>query len=287
MASTTASSAAGLMERIQANSVAKFVIGSRLYPACFNVASTNADVIQIPSIAPPSPQTSATTDGDAVTDVQISIAAKSLSPVQIADATLVGTRVLLGGSSIRETLYANLMNDVISGADYVISGQFDDFTDASNVSGVASWTVFQVSITDLMDIGYGNELVSAMSYKQWSLILASAGSIVIPNVNERYFTDLDVFRIGGVDVFPCPSGILRTDTTKVGAIWHKSFGVAFGYHSGDTVSDIMQGTGAPAPLVHLNESVTDVAQTKLSAMILGNATEIHASGGVAIKYALA
>lgn len=287
MASTTATSIAGLMERMQATASARFVVGSRLFPACFPVASNQADVIQLPSLPAPSPVTSATADGDAVTDAQIAIAAKTLTPLQIADATLISTRALLGGRGVEEINFNVLINDVTGGADYVISGQFDDFSDAGNVSAVATWTAFQASIVDLKDVGFGGELVSAMSYDQWQLILASVGSINVPNVNERYLTEWEVFRLGGVDIFPCPSGLLRTDTTKVGAIWHRPFGIAFCYHSGDTPSEVMYGTGAPAPLVHLSADKTDVAQTKLSAMILGNATEITTTGGVAIKYALA
>jgi len=285
MASTTATTMAGYMERIQADAIGRFIVGSRFWPGIYPVASNNADVIQFPAVPPPSPVTSATADGDAITDSAKSAAAKTLIPVQIGDATKISTRALLGGFGVRDANYAQMINNVIGGADYIISGQLDDFTDASNVIATASWSAFQVSISDLLDVGYGNDLVAALSIRQWQLILASAGSIVIPNINEKYFTSLDVFRIGGCDVLPCSSGLLRTDTNKVGAIWHRNF-LGFGYHVGDTVSEIMQGTGSPAPLVHLKEVPVDVLLTNLSAAVLCNATEIHASGGVAIKYAL-
>lgn len=286
MAYSTSSTFAGAMETLQAQASARFVVGSRLWNLIYPVASTNANTVQLPVLPAPSPVTTATAETASITDAAITISAVSVSPAQIAAATKISTKALLGGQGVETMAFDVLINNVVSGADYDIAYEFNGFTDAGNVSSVASLAVFRASIADLDDVGYGGTRVAALSVDQVDLILAGLSSYTVPQTAEYIGTGY-VGRVLGTELVALPSGFMETDTTKVGAIWYKEFGIAFGYHAGDSIGGVMMGTGAPAPLVHMKAVPIDVVSTNLSAAVFGLAGEISTTGGVAVKYALA
>lgn len=285
MAYSTSSTLAGDMETLQAYASARFVIGSRLHPHIYPVASTNANTVQLPALPAPSPVTSATAETASITDAAITISAITASPAQIAAATKVSTKALLGGTLAQTHAFDVLINNVVAGYDYDIAGEFNDLTDAGNVSSTASIAVFRASIADLQDVGYGGSMHAALSVDQVDLILAGLSSYTVPQTAEYIGTGY-VGRLLGVELVALPSGFMETDTNKVGAIWYKEFGIAVGYHAGDTIGGVMEGTGAPAPLVHLATVPIDVVSTNLSAAVFALAAQISTTGGVTVKYAL-
>lgn len=285
MAFSTSSTVAGLMETLTARASARFVIGMRLFNHVFTVASSSADTVRIPAYPAPSAVTSATAETASITDSAKTIALVTASPAQIADATIVSKKSLVGGTQVYQAYFDVLTNNVIAGADYNIAQQFNDFTDAGNVSAVASFAALRASRADLANVGFGGQMHGAFSEDQMDLILASVIGYQLTQTQE-YANEGYVGRLVGIELVSLPDALMETDTTKVGAIWYKEHGLAFGYHAGEAVQGIEMGTGAPAPLVMLGDDGIDVASTKLSAMVLGLAAEISASGGVACKYAL-
>lgn len=286
MAYSTSSTLAGPQGTLVAEAIAKFVVGSRTWPIIFPVASTNANTVQIPVMPAPSPVTSATAETASITDAAVSIAAVTASPAQIARATKVSRKALLGGLGVEQMAFNVMINDVASGFDYDVAGEFDDLTDAGNVTATASITAFRASIADLDDVGYGGTKVAALSVDQVDLILAGLSSYSQVTQTQEYIGTGYVGRILGVELVALPSGFMQTDTNKVGAIWYKEFGIAVGYHAGDTISGPMMGTGAPAPFIHLETVPIDVVSVNLSAAVFALAAQMSTTGGVCVKYAL-
>lgn len=283
--STSAAGVQGYMETLQAEAIAKLVIGSRLWNHVYAVASTNANTVQFPVLPAPSPVTSATAETASITDAAISITTATASPAQIAAATIISRKALLGGTAIQDKAFGVLINNVVAGFDYDIAGEFDDLTDAGNVAESASIAAFRASKADLADVGYGGQMHAALSEDQVDLILSGLSNYTVPQTAEYIGTGY-VGRMLGVELVALPSGFMQTDTNKVGAIWYKEFGLCVGYHAGESMSGVMEGTGAPAPLVHLEIAPIDVVSVNLSAAVFALASEMSSTGGVCVKYAI-
>ena len=287
MAYTVASDVAGEMATLQAYSTARFAIGSRLWPHIYPVASTNANTVQIPILPAPSPVTSATAETSSLSDAAISIGAASMSPAQIAAATIISTKAMLGGAMVKQHALDVLINNVIAGFDYDICTEFDDFEiTGDDDTSVASITVFKKNVSALRNIGFGGELHGCLTIAQVDLILAGMYTYGAIPQNEAYIRDGYIGRVAGVELVGVPDSFTQTSTNEVGAIWYREFGIGVGYHAGDTVGGVMEGTGAPAPLVHLSIVPIDAISTRLSAAIFALASQISVSGGICTKYAL-
>lgn len=287
MAYSTSSTLAGEMETLQAMASARLAIGSRLFPHVYAVASTNANTVQFPVMPAPSPVTSATAETASITDAAITISAVTTSPAQIAAATKVSKKALLGGTMAEQHAFTVLVNNVIAGLDYEIALQFDDFTTTGGDStAVASLTQFKSDVSDLRNVGFGGELHGCLTIAQVDLILASMYPYGAIPQNAEYIRDGYIGLVAGVQLVAVPDTITQTSTNEVGAIWYKEFGLALGYHAGDSIQGVMEGTGAPAPLVHLATVPIDVVSTNLSAAVFARCSEISVSGGITTKYAL-
>lgn len=287
MAYTTSTAGVqGLMETLQAVASAKFGIGSRLWPHIYAVASTNANTVQLPVFPAPS-AVSATAETASLTPAAVSVTVASVTPSQFGAASIVSKKALLGGQMIQNHVFTCLVNDCIAGFDADICGEFDDFTTTGGDStAVASITQFRQDVSDLRNIGRGGELHGCLTFPQVDLILASMYPYGAIPQNELYIREGYVGRIAGVELVAVPDTLTTTSTNEVGAIWYKEFGIAVGYHAGDSITGVMEGTGAPAPLVHLEIAPIDVISVNLSAAVFSLASEISATGGIATKYAL-
>jgi hypothetical protein len=284
---TSGTGVEGLMETLQASATARFVIGSRLWGHVYAVASNNANTVQFPVYPAPTAATATAETSSLSTSSAISVTAATASPAQIGKATIISKKALLGGQMIREHAFNVLINDCIAGFDADICGEFDDFTTTGgDATAVASITQFRNDVSDLRNIGRGGQLHGCLTIPQVDLILASmSGYGAIPQ-NEEYIREGYIGRVAGVELVAVPDTYTTTSTNEVGAIWHYEFGIAVGYHAGDTITGVMEGTGAPAPLVHLEYVPIDVISVNLSAAVFSLASEISATGGIATKYAL-
>ena len=286
MAYSTTSTMAGFMETLQANATARFAIGSRLHNHVMAFPSTNANTVQFPVMPAPSPVTTATAQTASISDAAITVSSVTTSPAQIGAATIVSTASLLGGQGAYQGYFDVLMNDVVAGYDYDIAGEFDDLTDASNVTDSASWVSFRKAKADLADVGYGGQMHGAFSEAQMDLILVGITGIQVSQTQEYIGTGY-VGNLQGVELVALPSGFMQTSTNKVGAIWYKEFGIGVGYHAGESAGNIFPRTGNPAPIVHLKEVGIDVVSTNLSAAVFARAAQLATTGGVTCKFAIA
>lgn len=290
MAFTTTTTIAGLMETEQAGATAQFVAGSRLWPHIYPVASNNAATVQVPRATVPA-VVSATAQTASITPSQVDLASVTVQMAQFADATIVAKAALLGGSNVRAWLLDTKIANVVASFDADITGEFSGFTAASTtIGGVASLALFGTHIAQLRNQGFAGEIHAAQSIYQVDLILSGI-TYAIPQT-EEYIREGYIGRVKGAELVALPESLMTAQTvptpdTYRGAIWFKPYGLVVGYHAGDTIGGIMQGAGAPAPLVHILEVPIDVVSTNFSAAVFSLASEIAPLGGVYTEYALA
>ncbi len=282
--STSTSGVEGLMETIQASATAKFAIGSRLHLHIYPVASTNANTVQLPVATVPA-AVAATAETASITDAALAITAVTATPSQFGAATKISKKALLGGTNVIGWAMDTLVNKCVASYDKDISSVFTTFTDATvTPTGVASLTLFGRTVADVRNRGFGGSLHAAFSVNQVELVLAGV-TFAIPQT-EEYIREGYIGRLKGAELVAVPEALLTLDTTYGGAVWFKEFGIAVGYHAGDSITGIMTGTGAPAPLVHMAEVPIDVISTNLSAAVFSKAANISVSGGAYANWAL-
>lgn len=290
MAYTVASDIAGLMETEQAGATAQFVAGSRLWNIIYPVATNDANTVQVPKATVPVAVAS-TAETASLTPNAITIAAVTVSPAQFGAASIVSTKALLGGSSTRQWILDSLVGKVVASFDTDIGTEFTDFTDAvTTIGGVASLSLFGTHCAQLRNQGFSGTMVAAQSVLQVEMILSGV-TFAIPQT-EEYIRTGYVGQIKGAELVALPEALMTAQTTPTpdtygGGIWFKEYGIVVGYHAGDSISGIMSGAGAPAPLIHIKEVPIDVISTNFSAAVFSFSSEIAALGGVYTEYALA
>ncbi len=268
---TTTSTAAGVMERLQADLTAGFLVSSRLFPAVWQEQADNANVVQFYSVPAPTIRAAAT-EADDWTANAYTMTAKAATLTAYPAATKVSMLAMQGGQFVRPQLIEAMYSDVALSVDKIICDQIADFT--PTISGASmTATVFNQGLAALRNQGWSYPVAYAILTERQSLdLLASLGTTYIPSKNDQMWSTGYVGNILGVEVFTVPSGIVpTTGADGYGCIYYPNVGLGLGYNPNEN-----------GGLIHV-QMIEDLGAWKISAAAYCAATELSATGGVKIK----
>lgn len=267
---TTTSTAAGLVERVQGITLAKFLVSSRLFDVCNQKQANMAGSVQwaIP-MAPSGLIASAQTEANAVTSNALTLAAATATIAEYPFQTLLSERLVNAGTYTEEEIAGHLAAAVVNGIDKAIAGQFPDFS--VTVSGATmSYAVFNSAYTNLRNQGFVGQPVCVLGETQWASLLSDLTSKYVPMTNDEIASRGYVGTLRGVEVYTVPDYCLAAGDTvgKTGAMFFREVGVGFGYHD---------------PLIKVKVTPYDTVNNYYGATSQFGVTEISPFGGVQIE----
>lgn len=275
---TTTATQAGYMERAQAQLSAQFLIKSRLFGApCWWQEALNANVVQFPKIAAPSPVSEHSTEADTASATAISTAAATATMKIWHQETTLSRKAILGGTGVDRATAATLLNNVSSGVDkHIASIATEASFTTSPIENCVTASAFQAAVTALRNTGYDGEMYAWMSEYMLSEIMADLRQVNLPVSNEDFVNTGYRGRLFNVAIYTLPSSWLPASTTtskKNGLIAFKDFGVGIAYHKGDA--------GEGQGIIH-TFAKQEALHYVLSATAYVSAVALSATGGVVI-----
>ena len=222
-------SAVGMMDRLQADLTAGYLVTARLLPAVVAEVATNANSVQFYAIPAPA-IIAAQTEADAWTAKTFTYTARTVTLATYPSYVKVSLGTLNGGEMVSRQLVESMYQDVAFSTDKIICDQISNFT--PNVSGATlTQAVFSQGLATLRNQGYSYSNPVAIVSEQMGLsLLQSLTATYIPRKNDEIISNGYVGNVMGVEVFTVPSGILPTvGSDHYGAIFYPNVGIGFGY----------------------------------------------------------
>jgi len=263
---STTTTLAGLMERVQADAIATFTQGSRLFEAVWAKPANGANVVQFwQSAVPSGVLVSAQTEANALTAAANTKTAKPATLVTYPYETIVSKLALEGGQYTSSELSSDVITYVGAGIDRAICAQIDDFT--TQVSGTMSLALFNTAKAALANKGWvGSEIISVMGEGHWGKLNASLVSNYIPVTNEQLIQTGYVGTVLGVRIYTVPDSYLNsTGTHYKWGMYHRHVGIGMGYAE---------------PLIRVELTPYDTANVRFGGFALAGVTEINVEGGI-------
>lgn len=275
---TTTTTIAGLMERVQADAVAGFEVGSRLFDACQVKVADNASAVQFWQSAVPSGiVVSAQTEANALTATAITKSAVACTLVTYPFETILSKLALEGGQWTSQELANDVVTYVGAGIDRAICAELDDFTPEVTASGVGmKLATFQSALNTLNNQGFMGQPVCIMGYGHWATLAEDLGGKYNPQINNEIRSRGYVGTVDGVEIFTVPDvylpdGDCDAAGSSYAAMFYRHLGIGLGYHE---------------PLIRVEFTPYDTANVRFGAYAHAGVTQINVYGGVKIDATL-
>lgn len=268
---TTTTTAAGVMERLQADLTAGAIAKSRLFEAVWKEEAENANVVQFYSIPLPAERAAATEADDWTTNA-VTLTAKTATLTAYPSATKVSKLALNGGQYVAPAIVEALTGDVALTIDGIICDQISDFGPFVDDTSCTA-AVFAEALSALRNSGYPYDNPRAILTERQALDLGvSLGAMYNPRKNDEFSGTGFLGNVMGVDVFTVPNTLVPTSGSYgVGCIFYPNVGLGLGFNP-----------NAEGGLIHA-EMIEDLGAYKIAAAAYAAATELTSSGGVEIR----